>query len=113
MAKKSTDSAQNGFAAGHGPLLQTNPWFFAQLQVRYPDRLALIRGNQESRQITQVLAVCACLCHWIDVLPLPVHGVYDECVPKFGGGSTYLFSLLGYDYQFLTDQLLQLVYRPL
>ena len=28
--------------------------FFGELQVRYPDRIMLIRGNHESRQITQV-----------------------------------------------------------
>ena len=79
---------------------------------RGPNR-GCVRGNHESRQITQVLAVCACLCHGIDVLPLQVYGFYEVWRRLRVAGSTYLFSLLGYDYQFLTDQLLQLVYRPL
>lgn len=84
------------------------------LQVRYPDRITLIRGNHESRQITQVIVlftiVAACpfseafmtqqCCH------LQVYGFYDECLRKYGSVNVWRYCTDIFDY-------LRLVVAPL
>ncbi|CAG9327803.1 unnamed protein product [Blepharisma stoltei] len=49
-------------------------------KVKYPDRMMLIRGNHESRQITQV------------------YGFYDECIRKYGSANVWRYCTEIFDY---------------
>jgi serine/threonine-protein phosphatase 2A catalytic subunit len=65
------------------------------LKVRYRDRLTILRGNHESRQITQV------------------YGFYDECLRKYGNANVWKHFTDLFDYLPLTALIESQVFKKL
>lgn len=61
-----------------------NYLFAPPLQVRFQERITILRGNHESRQITQV------------------YGFYDECLRKYGNANVWKYFTDLFDYLPLT-----------
>ncbi len=74
------------------------------LKVRYPERIFILRGNHESRQITQVYVCLTVLptilfcCHFVSIS----YGFYDECVRKYGSANVWKMFTDLFDYLPLT-----------
>ncbi|RWW65905.1 hypothetical protein BHE74_00026762 [Ensete ventricosum] len=59
---------------------ESNVQLLVALKVRYPQRITILRGNHESRQVPQIISffVIADIVYVIT----QVYGFYDECLRK-------------------------------
>jgi hypothetical protein len=75
------------------------------IQVRYPERISILRGNHESRQITQVkrhLGPSPPLHPPPLVINAQVYGFYDECLKKYASPAVWTYFTDLFDFLPLT-----------
>lgn len=73
-------------------------WWRVRLPfIRYPDKVTLLRGNHESRQITQVYGFYGTLIVSSVTLKWPKHPV-DECQQKYGSATVWKACCNVFDY---------------
>lgn len=68
------------------------------LKLRYPDRVQLVRGNHESRAVTQVIrrkSISFCMKFTIT---LQTYGFYAECMRKYGSMQVWKYFTDMFDY---------------
>lgn len=83
------------------------------LKARWPANMTLLRGNHESRQITQVGLQLQILCRdrvcdrmmrssgnlsLVGLSTMQVYGFYDECQRKYGNANAWRYCTEVFDY---------------